>query len=76
MVWDVYNDNVGVVSVCGKDEFRVNDIEYDGYLVINDLVIKDILNSKDDDDVSTINIEVGIEEDDIVLKWMVITYKE
>ena len=76
MVWDVYNDNVGVVSVCGKDEFRVDDIEYDGYLVINDLVIKDILNSKDDDDVSTINIEVGIEEDDIVLKWMVITYKE
>ena len=76
MVWDVYNDNVGIVSVCGKDEFWVDDIECDGYLVINDLVIKDILNSKDDDDVSIINIEVGIEEDDIVLKWMIITYKE
>ena len=44
MVWYVYNDNVGVVSVCGKDEFRVDDIEYDGYLVINDLVIKDVVN--------------------------------
>ena len=78
MGWDVCNDNVGVVSVCGKDEFRVDDIKKDGYLVINDSVIKDVANSKDDynDNVSITNIEVVIEEDNVVVKWMVITYKE
>ena len=78
MGWDVCNDNAGVVSVCGKDEFRVDDIKKDGYLMINDSVIKDVANSKDDynDNVSITNIEVVIEEDNIVVKWMVITYKE
>ena len=66
----VYNDNVGVVSVCGKDEFRVDDIDYDGYLIIKYLVIKDVVNSKDDynDNVSITNIEVVIEEHDVVVK--------
>ena len=78
VIWDVYNDDDDVVSVCGKDEFRVDDIKKDGYLVINDSVIKDVVNSKDDynDDVSIINIEFVIEEDDVVVKWLVITYKE
>ena len=78
MGWDVCNDNDGVVSVCGKDEFRVDDIKKDGYLMINDSVTKDVVNSKDDynDNVSITNIEVVIEEDDVVVKWMVITYKE
>ena len=78
VIWDVYNDDVDVVSMCGKDEFRVDDIEYDGYLVINGSVIKDVVNSKDDynDDVSITNIEVVIEEDEVVVKWMVITCKE
>ena len=78
VIWDVYNDDVDVVSVCGKDEFRVDDIKKDGYLVINDSVIKDVANSKDDynDNVSITNIEVVIEEDNVVVKWMVITYKE
>ena len=64
LCWDVYNDNVGVVSVCRKDEFRVDDIKKDGYLVINDSVIKDVVNSKDDynDNVSITNIEVVIEK--------------
>ena len=70
MDWDVYNDNASVVSVCGKDEFRVDDIKKDGYLMINDLVTKDVVNSKDDynDNVSITNIEVVIEEDDVVVK--------
>ena len=78
VIWDVYNDDVDVVSVCGKDEFRVDDIKKDAYLVINDSVIKDVANSKDDynDNVSITNIEVVIEEDNVVVKWMVITYKE
>ena len=48
VIWDVYNDDVDVVSVCGKDEFRVDDIKKDGYLVINDSMIRDFVNSKDD----------------------------
>ena len=32
VIWDVYNDDVDVVSVCGKDEFRVDDIKKDGTL--------------------------------------------
>ena len=78
MGWDVSNDNVGVVSVCGKDEFSVDDIKKDGYLVVNDSVIKDVVKSKNDynDNVSITNIEVVIEEDDVVVKWMFITYKE
>ena len=78
MGWDVCNDKAGVVSMCGKDEFRVDDIKKDGYLMINDSVTKDVVNSKDDynDNVSITNIEVVIEEDDVVVKWMVITYKE
>ena len=78
MGWDVCNENVGVVSVCRKDEFRVDDIKKDGYLMINDSVTKDVVNSHDDynNNVSITNIEVVIKEDDVVVKWMVITYKE
>ena len=67
-----------VVSVCGKDEFREDDIKKDGYLVIIDSVIKDVVNSKDDhnENRSIINIVVVNEEDDVLVKWMVITYKE
>ena len=38
--------------------------------MINDLVIKDVVNSKDDynDNVSITNIEVVIEEHDVVVK--------
>ena len=56
-----------VVSVCGKDEFRVDDIKNDGYLMINYSVTKDVVNSKDDynDNVSITNIEVVIEDDDV-----------
>ena len=75
----MYNDNVGVVSVCGKDEFRVDDIEYDGYLVINDLVIKDVVNWKDDyinDNVSVIDVKVVMEEDNVIATWLFVTYKE
>ena len=31
VIWDVYNDDV--VSVSGKDEIRIDDIENDSYLV-------------------------------------------
>ena len=48
----------------------LGDIEHDGYPVINDLVIKDVVNSKDDynDNVSVIDVEVVMEEDDVVVK--------
>ena len=64
--------------MCGKDEFRVDDPKNNGYLVINDSVIKDVVNSKDDhnENRSIINIVVVNEEDDVLVKWMVITYKE
>ena len=62
MILEVCNDAVDVVSMWGKNEFRVDDFENDVYVVINDSVVKDV-NSKDDhnDNLSVENqVQLGL----------------
>ena len=65
--------------MCGKDEIRIDDIEHDGYLIENEFVVHNVAKGSMDDynnNVRVIDVEVVIEEEDVVIKWMCITYDD